>query len=425
MTVAISNPAAPPVSARAYMSVIGGTCALLCTVGFVVAFGVFQGYYTEHLLRGMSEFDISWIGSASIFLLYASAPICGVLVDRFGPKVLLIAGSIGVLVAIFMISLCSQYYQIFLAQAVLLGISMGFVTWPPFAVVSRNLPHHRGLALGVITGGSSVGGIVWSIMIEELLTKRNLGFPWTVRVLGFTMLPLLAFACISITEPPKQPQPQPRPVLEATVESGSASPIPKPEDASLPLLRSPVFISICVGFGLGFLGLFNPFFYISSYAAGHGASAHTSFYMISIMNAATLFGRVIPGIVADRVGHYNVMIFVLLASGITSFCWTAVHSLTGLVIWSIAYGFSSGAILSLQGACAGKIATPQNQGKAIGFLQGSLAVTVLVGSPIGGQLLGHYGYLSLSMFTGATLVVGAVVMGYARLCLNPRVMVAV
>jgi cyanate permease len=179
-------------------------------------------------------------------------------------------------------------------------------------------------------------------MIEQLLTKRNLGFPWTVRVVGFTMLPLLVFACISITEPPKQRQAQPRPILEPTVESGSVSPSLKPKDASRSLIRSPVFISICGGFGLGFLGLFNPFFYISSYAASHGASAQTSFYMISIMNAATLFGRVIPGIVADRVGHYNVMVFVLLVSGMISFCWTAVHSLAGLVIWSIAYGFSSG-----------------------------------------------------------------------------------
>ena len=104
--------------------------------------------------------------------------------------------------AIFMISLCFQYYQIFLAQAVLLGISMGFVTWPPFAVVSRNLPHHRGLALGVITRGSSVGGIVWPIMIEQLFNKQNIGFPWTVRILGFAMLPLLAFACILVVEPP-------------------------------------------------------------------------------------------------------------------------------------------------------------------------------------------------------------------------------
>jgi MFS family permease len=241
-----------------------------------------------------------------------------------------------------MISLCSQYYQVFLAHGVLLGISMGFVTWPPFAVVSRNLPHHRGLALGVVTGGSSVGGIVWSIIIEQLLTKRNLGFPWTVRVVGFTMLPLLIFACISITEPPKQLQTEPSPILTCPVESGPTSPSLKPKDASRSLIRSPVFISICVGFGLGFLGLFSPFFYISSYAASHGASAQTSFYMISIMNAATLFGRVIPGIVADRMGHYNVMVLSLLVSGLISFCWTAVHSLAGLVIWSIAYGFSSG-----------------------------------------------------------------------------------
>jgi MFS family permease len=244
-----------------------------------------------------------------------------------------------------MISLCSQYYQVFLAHGVLLGISMGFVTWPPMAVVSRNLPNHRGFALGVVTGGSSVGGIVWSIMIEQLLTKRNLGFPWTVRVVGFTMLPLLVFACISITEPPKQQQTRPSQVMEPTVETDPTSTSLKPKDTSRSLIRSPVFISICFGFGLGFLGLFSPFFYISSYAASHGASVQTSFYMISIMNAATLFGRVIPGIVADLVGHYNVMVFALLVSGMISFCWTAVHSLAGLVIWSIAYGFSSGVSL--------------------------------------------------------------------------------
>ena len=370
--------------------------------------------------------------------------------------------------AIFMISLCSQYYQVFLAHGVLLGISMGCVTWPPFAVVSRNLPHHRGLALGVVTGGSSVGGIVWSIMIEQLLTKRNLGFPWTVRVVGFTMLPLLVFACISITEPPKQRQTRPLSVLEPTVESGSASPSMKSKDASRSLIRSPVFISICVGFGLGFLGLFNPFFYISSYAASHGASAQTSFYMISIMNAATLFGRVIPGIVADRVGHYNVMVFVLLVSGFISFCWTAVHSLTGLVIWSIAYGFSSGVSFppdiapasiskrSVNAHCLKRKGHPESaarlrrencdptesrQGNRLlagfvgcnvsGYILQTIHISltfpcrVLIGSPIGGHLLGQYGYLALSMFTGATLVVGAVGMGYARLCLDPKVMAAV
>jgi hypothetical protein len=48
-----------------------------------------------------------------------------------------------------------------------------------------------------------------------------------------------------------------------------------------------------------------------------------------------------------------------------------------------------------------------------------------VGSPIGSQLLAKYGYLSLAMFTGATLVAGSIVMIYARLCLDPKVLVSV
>lgn len=246
---------------------------------------------------------------------------------------MLIGGSIGVLIGIFMMSLCSQYYEFFLAQAVLLGISMGFITWPPMAVVSRHLPQHRGLALGIVTGGSSVGGIIWPIMIEQLLTKHKIGFPWTMRIVGFTMLPLLVIACVSVMEPPKSNRPLS--ASNVAVERGSEI---KPS-----LFKSSIFTSLCIAFGLGFLGLFIPYFYISSYAAGHGASANMSFYMISVVNAASLFGRILPGYLADRFGHYNLMILLLFASGVIAFCWAAVSNLAGIVVWSAAYGFFSGA----------------------------------------------------------------------------------
>ena len=242
-----------------------------------------------------------------------------------------------------MTSLCSRYFEFFLAQAVLLGISMGFVTWPPMAVVSRHLPQHRGLALGIVTGGSSLGGILWPIMIEQLLTKRNLGFPWTMRAVGFTMLPLLAIACVSVIEPvePNQLEPASRFI----VESSSAIPPHRPEEASPSLFKNLTFISLCIGFGLGFFGLFIPFFYISSYAISNGDSIQLSFYMISVVNAASLFGRILPGYMADRLGHYNVMILLLLISGVIAFCWTAVSNLAGLIVWSGAYGFFSGVSL--------------------------------------------------------------------------------
>jgi len=56
-------------------------------VGFLNAFGVFQKYYRSNMLSNKSESEISWIGSVTIFLLYALAPVSGVLVDKLGPKV--------------------------------------------------------------------------------------------------------------------------------------------------------------------------------------------------------------------------------------------------------------------------------------------------------------------------------------------------
>ncbi|KAI0862195.1 hypothetical protein F4860DRAFT_132340 [Xylaria cubensis] len=103
-------------SFRSWLAVFGAALALFCTVGYINAFGVYQVYYETGLLKAYTDSDISWIGSVSIFLLYIGSPIAGFLVDRLGPTILLTIGSIGQLVAIFLSSLCSQYYQIFLSQ---------------------------------------------------------------------------------------------------------------------------------------------------------------------------------------------------------------------------------------------------------------------------------------------------------------------
>lgn len=64
----------------------------------------------------------------------------------------------------------------------------------------------------------------------------------------------------------------------------------------------------------------------------------------------------------------------------------------------------------------------EDQGKAIGMIMGSVALTGLFGSPICGQLVSHYGYLSMSMFTGASLVAGGLIITAARLKLDSRIL---
>jgi MFS family permease len=338
--------------------------ALFCSVGFLNAYGVFQEYYKLNQLQNMSESDISWIGSVSIFLTYALAPLSGVLVDKIGPTVsphpnqlfsfrwlsshitskkLLLFGSVGQLVAIFMTSLCTQYYQFFLAQALLLGISMCFVTWPPVAVVSRSLPNHRGLALGLVIGGSSIGGVVWPIMLERLLNYTDIGFGWTMRVVGFTMLPLLAVACATVLETPTASTSQD--LAAASDGDGSeqldvsAKMAPK---IDLTIAKDKVFILLSLGLAIAYFGLFIPFFYISSYSTAQGVDPQLSFYLISMINGASLLGRIIPGHLADSYGHFNLCLAGLFASAIIAFCWTAVSTCAGLIVWSLAYGFTSG-----------------------------------------------------------------------------------
>ena len=91
-----------------------------------------------------------------------------------------------------------------------------------------------------------------------------------------------------------------------------------------------------------YLGLFSPFFYITSWTISLRLDATLAFYMISIMNASSLFGRIVPGIVADRVGPFNVMIVIVAVSGVIATCWTKATTIPSIVVFSMAYGFASG-----------------------------------------------------------------------------------
>lgn len=257
-------------------------------------------------------------------------------------QILLCGGSLGVLISVFMTSLCTSFYQFFLSQALLLGISMSFVTWPPVAVVSRHLPRHRGLALGLVISGSSLGGLVWPIVLQQLLYHTGIGFGWTMRIVGFIMLPLLAVACLIVVEAPQE-RPQPSDLAEHGEAHEALEEKPsRRKKTDFSILKKPEFLFLCAGLAIGYLGLFAPFFYVSSYAVAKGLSPSMSFYLISILNAASLFGRVLPGVLADRWGHFNFMVIALGASAIVGFCWTAATSLPGLIVWSLTYGFTSG-----------------------------------------------------------------------------------
>jgi MFS family permease len=105
--------------------VFGAFCAMLAAFGFMntsryrwptlhiyrlifIPVGVFQSYLSEHQLSSYSESSIAWIFSVYIFISFFLGLQIGVLFDLRGPRELLLAGSIMILAAIFLMGICTS-----------------------------------------------------------------------------------------------------------------------------------------------------------------------------------------------------------------------------------------------------------------------------------------------------------------------------
>jgi len=253
-------------------------------------------------------------------------------------------GSIGLVFCIMMISLCHSFWQFLLAQGVLLGICMALATWPMIALVGQYFKRSRAAATGFVVAGSSLGGIVWPIVIDRLLNTTSIGFPWTMRIIGFIMIPCLSFSCVAAKSPESVVQ---RKDLEAPETRPPTEKEPKHERnaARKALYWQSSMQLTCLAMFVTYFGLFAPIFYLPSFATEQGFSATLAFYTASIVNGASFLGRILPGFVADKYGKFNCCIVAMFFSGIVILCWTKATNVAGLVVWSAAYGFASGVSL--------------------------------------------------------------------------------
>lgn len=92
--------------------------------------GTFQAYYETDLLSGYSASTVSWIPSLQIFFIMGLGPFVGVISDRYGPRFLLLVGTILHVFGVMMTSLGTQYYQILLAQGICSAVGAACIFQP-------------------------------------------------------------------------------------------------------------------------------------------------------------------------------------------------------------------------------------------------------------------------------------------------------
>ncbi|KAH9951134.1 MFS general substrate transporter [Amylocystis lapponica] len=365
---------------RAWLLVFGLGCGVCATFGFVNAWGVFQAYYEETLLRDTPASNIAWIGSIQYALVFIPGLVFGKLFDLGWFKTPLL--------------ISSGYWEFVLCQGIAVGLACGAIFGPIMGIVPHWFKKNLNLAYCAMSIGSSVGGTIFPIIVRNLI--QDVGFKWTMRITGFIMLFLLGF-CNIFAERRLPPKKDLGPFF------------------NLRAFKSPAYSLFSASAFVNFLGLYTILTYIDVSAQAAGIPKNFSFYLLPIANVGSGCGRIIAGLGADRIGPLNMVIPFTIVNGLVTFLWPLAHSVGGYVVLALVYGATAGIFASLVASPVVPMGSRYDVGTRVGMTFTILAMGALAGPPISGAILDATGsYKWVGIYAGTSIELAVVLMVIAR-----------
>ncbi|KAL4925175.1 MCT family MFS transporter [Aspergillus undulatus] len=374
----------------AWLQVAGSFFLFFNSWGVVNTWGVYQTYYEQTLLSDKPSSTIAWVGSLQSFLLMLFGVVTGPLFDAGYFRALLAFGTIMLPFGLMMTSISSEFWHFILAQGICIGLACGTLFVPAIAILPQYFRQKRGLANGIAATGSSIGGVIYPIMFNEL--QQKVGFEWATRAVGFLALGtcLISFSLMRMRFVPTE----------------------KRKLIQLDAFKEPIFVLFSIGMFMGFLGFYNFLFYVQSYAIETGiVDDKLGFYLLSMLNAGSTFGRIAPNFIADHTGPLNMLVPASTITAILSFVWIGVHTTPGIIVLSILYGIFSGGFVSLPPVVMASLTKDMRQlGTRMGMVFAITSIGLLIGTPIGGAILSNsHSYLGVQLFTGCALTVSVAI----------------
>ncbi|KAJ7287110.1 major facilitator superfamily domain-containing protein [Mycena rebaudengoi] len=359
---------------------------------WLVVFGVFQAYYQETLLKDSSPSNMC--ATQKYSMVFVPALVTGRLFDLGHLGIPFLCASVVLVAATFLVGQCTQYWHFLLCQGFAVGISCGISFAPMTAVIGHWFQKRRGLATGFLATGSSIGGTVFPTLARTLIPR--VGFPWTLRIMGFVLLLSLGTANLTVRRrlPPKH------------VAGGLLNPV---------AFKNPAYTIYCLAGIISFLGLYTVLTYIDVSATTVGISPSFSFYLISMSNAASGVGRLTAGIATDKLGAVNVIAPMTLVSAVLTYVWPLARSKGSFIAVAIVYGFSSGAYVSSFMLPMYQLGEIADYGRRAGMALTLTAIGAVAGPPISGAInTASGGFQAVGYYAGSMILASIVLMLLTR-----------
>lgn len=134
------------------------------------------------------------------------------------------------------------------------------------------------------------------------------------------------------------------------------------------LFKSPTFIAIFLVGAIATFPLFVPPFFIPLYAKSIGLSSNIGAGLVAGFNFASALGRIVCGLLCDRIGAINVLFLSLVLTGLSNLViWPFSTTLAPLVPFVILNGMANGGFFSTMPTVIGSVFGPSKVSIAMGM----------------------------------------------------------
>lgn len=293
------------------------------TWGINSSYGVFLAHYLDsNYYPGASALEFAFIGGLSISQALFVAPIATYVTRVYGTRATLLLGVALETFALIGASFTHQVWQLFLSQGLCFGFGMGFLFVGCVGIIPQWFTKKRGLANGIGTAGSGLGGMMYSLATNAMID--SLGVEWAFRILGIVACAVNVVCALLI-----------RDRNNALGSSQLAF------DYKL-FKRGEFWLLLGWGF-FSMMGYITLLFSLPNYATSIGLSSHQGSIVGAVLNLGQGLGRPLVGIFSDKTGRINIAGVCTFICGLFCFIiWIFAKSLGVLVFFALIVGTIAG-----------------------------------------------------------------------------------
>jgi len=322
----------------------------------------------------------------------------GMLSDRWGPRRVVLAGSMLLVAGLALASQAASLFQFQLCFGLVVGVATAAIFAPLMACVTGWFDTRRSLAVSLVSAGMGMAPMTMSPFAAWLVSNHSWRSSLLViaAVAAGVMIPL-AFL---IRTPPALAGQADAPAPDLPDSGGGAG----------QLLRSPPFLIL---FATNFFCCAThsgPIFHTVSYAVSCGIPMIAAVTIYSVEGLAGLGGRVAFGLLGDRFGAKRTLVSGLLLQALGATGYYFVNGLAGFYAAAAAFGFIYAGVMPLYSVLARENFPLRMMGTVIGGTAMAGSLGMATGPVVGGLIydhLGSYGWLYLgsgAMGLGACLI---------------------